>query len=286
VTATPVIPSVPFARARRLFRTPKGLLILCLAAILVVAAAAMGVKVVAPGVLVAVVVAMLVDAPILRLREGAWTFPDGAVLTGVIIAMILSPQEPWHVVAITTGIGIVSKYVLRSRSANIFNPAALALVATFYLFDTGQSWWGALGEVPWPALIVLFATGLFITDRVKKMPAVLAFLGAYFMLAGIAAFAGGASKVAELYRVPDVNMALYFAFFMVSDPPTAPVKARDQMVFGGIVAVVGFGVFEVLGAAYFLLAGLLVGNGWEAMRRRAAWRDRRERRGVEASGEG
>ncbi len=40
----------------------------------------------------------------------------------------------------TAAIAIVSKHTLRLRTANIFNPAALALVATFYLFDTAQSW--------------------------------------------------------------------------------------------------------------------------------------------------
>jgi len=37
----------------------------------------------------------------------------------------------------------VSKYLLRSRSANVFNPAALAMILSYYVFHTGQSWWGA-----------------------------------------------------------------------------------------------------------------------------------------------
>ena len=89
-----------------------------------------------------------------------------------------APHEPWYVGALTSAFAIVSKYVLRTRAANVFNPAALGLVASFYAFDTGQSWWGALPEVTPLALIVLFASGVFITDRVNKMPLVLAFLGA------------------------------------------------------------------------------------------------------------
>src|SRR5262245_58427162 len=130
-------------RIARFFRTPKGLMMVVLGVLLPVAATGAGVRLVAPGVLGAGMTAMLVDAPILRRREGAWTFPDGALLTGLFVAMILSPHEPWYVAAVTSGLAVVSKYAIRIRSANVFNPAAAALVATFYVFDTGQSWWGS-----------------------------------------------------------------------------------------------------------------------------------------------
>jgi len=252
---------------RRFFRTPKGLLIIVLVLLVVAAALGSGFTLIAPGVIAAALAAMAVDAPLLRWREKRWEFPSGALLTGLLVAMVLSPQEPWYVAAITAAIGVASKYVARTRSANIFNPAALALVATFYIFDTGQSWWGALPELPPLAIALLFATGIFITDRVNKMPLVLAFLGTYYLLGTITAFAGNPAGVAELYRAPDLHAALFFAFFMVTDPPTSPPKYREQLVYGVIVAVVSVAVFELVGAAYFLLAGLLVANVWEAWRR-------------------
>lgn len=252
---------------KRFFRTPKGLLIIVLALLIPLAAVGSGFAVIIPGVLAASLAAMLVDAPILRYREKEWTFPSGALLTGLLVAMVLSPHEPWYKAAVTAAVGVLSKYVARGRSANVFNPAALALVATFYVFDTGQSWWGALPELPTAAIMALFVTGIFITDRVKKMPAVLAFLGVHFLLFTITSFVGDPAHVAELYREPDLHAALFFAFFMVTDPPTSPPKPRDQVLFGVITAVVSYAVFELLGAAYFLLAGLLVANVWEAWRR-------------------
>ena len=264
--ATPA-PKPLAAVLRRFFRTPKGMLILLLPILAIAAAAGSGFRLVAPVVLGGVLGAVIVDAPILRWREGEWLVPDGAILTGLIVAMVLSPMEPWYVSAITAAIGVASKYVLRVGRANVFNPAALALVATFYMFNTGQSWWGALPELtPW-ALVLLFATGVFITDRVNKIPLVLSFLGSYYLLVTITAFAGAPAKVAELYRTPDLHAALFFAFFMVTDPPTSPPKQRDQLVNGVITAVVSYAVFELVGAAYFLLAGLLVANAWEAWRR-------------------
>ncbi len=256
---------------RRFFRTPKGLLIIVLAVLTALAASVEGLALVAPGLIGAVAVAMLLDVTILRIQKGRWVFPSGALLTGLFIAAILSPREPWYVAAITSAIAVMSKYLFRVRTAPVFNPAALALVATFYLFDTAQSWWGALGEIAPAALVLLIAAGVFITYRVDKVPVVLAFLGSYYLLITLTAFVGDPGKVAELYRTPDLHAALYFAFFMVTDPPTSPPGHRDQLVYGVIVAVASYAAFELIGAAYFLLAGLLVANGWEAWRRHGAF---------------
>ena len=267
---------------KRFFKTPKGLVLIVMFILLAVAAAGQGITTVAPMVLAAVVAAMLVDAPILRWREGEWVFPDGALLSGMFVAMILSSHERWWVAAVIAAVAVVSKYIFRTQRANVFNPAALALVVTFYPFGTGQSWWGALPELPLPAIVLLFATGIFITQRVNKVPAVLAFLGVYFTLFTVTAFIGNPARVVALYREPDLHAALFFAFFMVTDPPTSPPKQREQLIFGAIVAVTSYLVFELIGAAYFLLAGLLVANVWEAWRRVVA---RRARRTVDAGPE-
>jgi Na+-translocating ferredoxin:NAD+ oxidoreductase RnfD subunit len=253
---------------RRFLRTPKGLLIIVLASLTVVAAQGEGIRQVAPGLASAVAVAGVIDALILRNRRRGWEFPSGAVLTGLIVAMILSPQEPWYVAAATSALAIVSKYIFRTRAANVFNPAAFAIVATFYVFDTGQSWWGALPERSPVAMALLVATGVFIADRVNKMPLVLTFMGCYYLLFTAAAFASDPRHVAEIFRTPDLQAVLFFAFFILTDPPTSPVKYRDQVVCGAIVAAASYAVFEVVGAAYYLLAGVLLGNVWEAWRRR------------------
>jgi len=263
---------------RRFFRTPKGLVLILLAVLVALALLGQSIRLLAPGLAGAVAAAGLIDVLILRKKYDVWEFPDGAVLTGLFVAMVLSPYEPWWVAACTSAFAVVSKYMFRTRSANVFNPAALALVVAFYVFHTGQSWWGALPEItPW-ALTVLFATGIFITDRVNKMPLVLAFLGSYYLLFTVTAFLGDPSGVAEVFRAPDLNAVLFFAFFILTDPPTSPVKYRDQLLCGVIVAVVSYAAYEWVGAAYYLLAGVLVGNIWEAWRRVRSFSDRASRR--------
>ncbi len=253
----------------RFFRTPKGLLIIILAFLVALAAPHEGIALVAPGLASAIIVAGLIDVLMLRRTRNAWEFPSGAVLTGLLVAMVLTPHEPWYVPACTSAIAVASKYLVRTRSANVFNPAALALVLTFYIFNTGQSWWGALPEITPLALLILFVAGAFIADRVNKVPLVLVFLGTYFMLFTLAAFTGDPGKVAEIFRAPDLHAVLFFAFFFLTDPPTSPVKYSGQLICGVIVAVVSFAIFEWLGVAYYLLAGVLVGNIWEGWHR---WR--------------
>jgi Na+-translocating ferredoxin:NAD+ oxidoreductase RnfD subunit len=260
------------ATLRRFFRTPKGLLTLILAGLTGLAALGTGFALVAPGLAAAIATAMLLDAPLLRWREGKWIFPDGALLTAVIVAVILSPHEPWYVAALASAIGVISKYALRSHAANIFNPAALALLAVYFVFQPGQSWWGALPEITPHELVpaglaALIATGLYIADRVNRLPAVVAFLGFYFLLFTITAYAGDPGAVFRLYREADLHAVVFFAVFMVTDPPTSPSRYRDQIVYSGIIAVLSYAVFITTGAVYHLLAGLLAANGWEAWRR-------------------
>ena len=254
-------------RAKKFFKTPKGLLTIILAVFVAIAAPGEGVRVVLPGLLAAIITASLIDTAIFGIRKNELEFPSGAVLTAMIVSMVLRAQEPWYVVTLTSVAAVLSKYILRSRHANVFNPAALGIIGSFYIFHTGQSWWGALTELPLAVQLVLLAGGIFITQRVNKIPLVLAFLGAYFLLFTATAFVGDPRWVAEIYRSPDLEAALFFAFIILTDPPTSPAKYPDQIICGILVAVVSFAFFEWAGVVYYLLAGVLVGNVWEAWRR-------------------
>ncbi|HTH00009.1 MAG TPA: RnfABCDGE type electron transport complex subunit D [Vicinamibacterales bacterium] len=252
---------------RHFFRTPKGLLTIVLILLAAIAAPHEGIRTIAPGLLSAVAVAAALDLLILRSRHTRWEFPSGAVLTALIIVMVLSAQTPWYVVTLTSAFAILTKYLVRTRAGNVFNPAALAIVATFPVFHAGQSWWGALPEVAPAVQAALVVTGVFIADRVNKMPLVLAFLAIYYSLFTLTSFVSDPAWVSEVFRTPDLQAVLFFALFILTDPPTSPVRYRDQLVFAVIVAVVSYAVFEWIGAVYYLLAGVLVANVWEAWRR-------------------
>ena len=253
-------------KIKNFFKTPKGILTLIFAFFLLIAVPQEG-RAAAKGLGSATLAAGLVDLFVIRARKKVWEFPSGAILTALIVGMVLRSQEPWYVVTFTAVIGVLSKYVFRYRAANVFNPAALAIVITFGIFHAGQSWWGSMAESGPVGVAVLLGAGIYISDRVNKLPLVLTFLGTYFLLFTATAFIGDARWVAEIYRSPDLEAALYFAFIILTDPPTSPAKYPDQIVCGAMVAVVSYGFFEWAGVVYYLLAGVLAGNVWEAWRR-------------------
>lgn len=268
----------PLRAIRRAVRTPKGLMTLVLLALLALATAHAGIGLVAPGLLAAVGLAATLDFTLIWLTTGKREWPSGAALTALFLVLLLDPNTPAYIIACTAILAVNSKYLLRTRWANIFNPAAIALVANYYLFSSGQSWWGALPDLPGPFVIVLLAGVIFIAQRIKKLPMVLTFLGVYFTLFTLATFLRDPAGVAEIFRAPDANAAIFFAGFMLTDPPTSPARSRDQVIYAVIVAVASVGLYLAFGVLWFLPGALLVGNLVEAARRVAT--DRRRKSGA------
>jgi len=171
------------------------------------------------------------------------------------------------VVAGTAALAIVSKHTLRVRRGHVFNPAAFALVVAALAGWGGQSWWGATARSQPFSLALLLVGGLLVADRVNRFPMVGVFLGVWYGLLTFVALWVDPRPVAEAYRAPFVNVALFFAFFMLDDPPTSAGPRGEQARYGAIVAAVGFALLLSARTLAFLPAGLLVGNAWVAVRR-------------------
>jgi hypothetical protein len=285
---------------RRWARTPKGLLTLVFVPLLVVGAAA------TPGVAwpeaaahvaVAAGAACAVDVwAYRRVRRtasgarghggrGGWRWPSSALLSGVIVAFVLGPETPRGATAAVAALAVVSKYIIRSSTGHVFNPAALALLASIPLFQPGQSWWGALGDTPLAWTALLLVGGLLVTERVGKLPLALSFVGMLYLLltvAGVAAPLRVRSQLAELFRPPFLHATLFAAFFMLSDPPTAPGGELEQIWVGALVGASAVAAHLAgVGQAY-LLVGVLAGNVAVAVRaeyRRRALEQEASRRG-------
>jgi Na+-translocating ferredoxin:NAD+ oxidoreductase RnfD subunit len=246
-------------RLQRWWRTPKAALTVVFAILFVVAGAATGWSVVLPHMLAAVVTACATDliATALLGRRLAW--PSSALLSGAIVGFVLAPDTPLLVTAWVAALATCSKYVLRTPRGHIFNPAALALVASIPLFATGQSWWGAGGDLAWPFVALLLLGGVFVVDRINKFPLVLSFAAVYFAgftLVGLVA----PTAAAEMFRAPFVQATLFLGFFMLTDPPTSPGRHSEQVWIGALAALCACGAqLAGLGQAY-LLVGVLAGN--------------------------
>ena len=252
----------------RPLRTAKGQMLAILVVLLLIAAPSAGGSALLPNLLAAIVPGCLIDGVWMSMRARRLRIPTSALLSGLFVFAILSTNESWLVVAWTSSFAVLSKLIVRGDREHLFNPAALALLWAPIAFGSGESWWGALGDVSWWWIIVLVALGAFLTDRLNKFPVVLSFLATYFGFFALVGIANPVS-VAEMFREPFLQAALFLAFFMVTDPPTSPNRYLDQVWFG-VLAAVSAGVAQLLGAGQtYLIVGVLVANAALALVRYA-----------------
>jgi Na+-translocating ferredoxin:NAD+ oxidoreductase RnfD subunit len=257
-------------------RSPKGVLFAQLILLAVLAATTEGTRALIQ-VSAAAAAAMGIDALLMWRKHPKAESLSSALLTGIIVAMVLSPAEPLYVPVVGAAAAILSRHLIRLSGVHLFNPAALGIMATWALFASQQSWWGGLADLPGPDVLVLLVLGAIIVWQVNKFPSVLAFLCAYFGLFALEAFFGNKLAVAEIFRQPFMGTVLFFALFMLTDPPTTPARPSHQVWFGAAVAAVAFVCYLLTeGGVYYLLVALLAGNVVEGLRR---WRGiRRGRR--------
>lgn len=203
--------------------------------------------------------AVVVDVLFALVKKRKRMMPDGAAITGLIVAMILSLNTAWPIIASTAGLSIISKHLLVYKKRAIFNPAAFGLFLSIPIFHAEQSWWGAFGDLPGWYIPLLLIGGYAVTNRVNKYPQVFVFFMTTFaMLLAMAYVHKG--DAFDALRPPFINATLFFGCFMLTDPPTSPAKIRDQVVFGIIAAITGTVIYELYGGLMYLFIGLLAGN--------------------------
>jgi Na+-transporting NADH:ubiquinone oxidoreductase subunit NqrB len=221
----------------------------------------------AAGLACAAMAAGFVDLLILRWKTGDWKYPSGAVLTAAIIVMVLRAQEPLYVTTVTSVIAVLSKYCFRSRGANVFNPAALAMIASYYLFHAGESWWGAQTDTIGLAKLLMVGAGVIVANRVNKMPLVADVSGDLFRVVYAHGLCG---RCAQSRRdLPDSGCrgGAVFRVYHIDGPS----HVAGQVSRPGDVRCAGRGgelcAVQSADVVYFLLAGVTIGNMFVAWRR-------------------
>lgn len=272
----------PLENLARFVRTPKGTMLWVLLG-LVAAGMIATQRHTLPNVLAAGLGAAAADLALSGWRGKPVVFPAGALISGLIVAMILARETPIYVPLCVAMLAVIGKHALRTRWSNVFNPAVLALLVGGLLFRSGQSWWGALPYDGVLGFVLVLAAGWYVAAKVNKLPLALAYLLTTILSFTVASYFGAAGQVAQVFRAPDINALVFFSCLMLTDPPTSPAKRADQLWFGVLAGLLAVVIFLASGVQWFIFGGLPVANLVESLRRVAARRAHLSERAAKAA---
>lgn len=175
----------------------------------------------------ALITALILDGLVLRIKLKKWARPSSAVVTGLLVGLILNPNFAlWQFVLVAAG-AVFSKYLILPGKKHIFNPAAFGLVVSSLAFRDATTWWG----VSWnqDIWIFIFATVSIVLWRLRRIWLPVGFLLVYWLyLTTQGSFSNSV--------ITDPTIAL-FAFIMLPEPQTSPIKGSFRYTFGILVGV-------------------------------------------------
>lgn len=166
-------------------------------------------------------------------------------LSGLISAfglaiLFTAPGSLW-LMLLVSWMTITGKYVVTWRGAHLFNPTNLALV----LILVGSQ--GAAAVAPayqWGGhiwvTVVVFALGLVMMRKVRKLPLVLSFWAVYALGALLRARLSHMPAEITLFATVTGGAFMLFSFFMITDPKTSPSRPLAQIAFGAGLAAIDF----------------------------------------------
>ncbi len=161
---------------------------------------------------------------------------DSAVITGFILALIVGPaqvQSEYVFLAWAATLAMASKYILARHQVHLFNPAAIAVVATGFFAGETASWW--VGTASLTPFVIL--GGLLLVRKLRRGDLVWFFVwtALFFSLAWSSVL--GVS-LAQGFRQLVLNSPVWFlAFVMLTEPVTLPSTRGLQIAYGVLMGV-------------------------------------------------
>ena len=216
-----------------------------------------------PQIALCVVLSALIEVLVTYRREHVLVWPASAIQTGVSVAFIFrvggtQHGDYWsvnglHLFAFAIVLSLLPKYLIRRNNRHIFNPSniglawALLLIGPSHVFSE-HLWWAPLGTAVLIAMGVIFGGAYWVLRQVKMIPLAASFLATFLVLIAMFAVAGrsyyatwhdgpvgGSFYWLTIALSPEL---LIFAFFMITDPQTAPKSRLARHIYAVATAVV------------------------------------------------
>lgn len=191
------------------------------------------------------VVGAITDLAFQKVRFPKLRFPDAALATSLFLSVIIWPAELTLPLLSIVVVSIGLRHFVRAGGHPWFNPAAAGLVLATALFALPSSWHVGLNwtEI---ALVALFGVVLMVrAPHAWRIPVF--YFGTYLLVVLGLTFALGAGARWPLAIEFEVlsGASVFFGFFMVTEPRTAPSARWAMAVYGSLLGVVSAG-FPVL----------------------------------------
>lgn len=183
--------------------------------------------------------------------------PISGIISGLGLALLFTAPGIGWLMPLAAFITMTGKYVVTWRGHHVYNPTNLALVILIAA-SSGQVsiapayQWGGY----WQVLVVVFALGMIIAWRAKKLPLVVAFCITYALGALLRAQLTHQPAELTLYATISGGAFWLFVFFMITDPKTSPPDVRGMILYGVAIGVVDiwfqlhFAVFSLFYALF------------------------------------
>jgi Na+-translocating ferredoxin:NAD+ oxidoreductase RnfD subunit len=192
-----------------------------------------------PHLLLAPALASISDFSINYIKYKRKEFPEHGLITGLIIALVLSPVSLFASIIIPP-VAIVLKHVIHYKGRNIFNPAALGMFVSGIALGVHAAWW-SIGLLAIPF-------GLVVAYKIRRIYNPLSFVVLSIVYDFVVS--GGFSLNTSMF---------FFAFVMLLEPVTSPFTKKGQIIFGASAALLSF-AFAFFNATDIFVPTLLILN--------------------------
>lgn len=196
----------------------------------------------------------LVGSAIVRRRP----MPESAAITGLLLFFLVWPStDPatlaWYAAA--AGAAAAAKYLLVFRGAHLVNPAAFGAAALAVSGKGAVSWW--IGSTAMFAAVVV--AGVLVTRRTGTMRFAWGVAAGAYVVTAATLLVNGSGVASALSTAALSNPWVFWAVFMVTEPMTAPQRARDRWLVGALmVLLIAVPVHFAVGSAHVATSPELV----------------------------
>ncbi len=162
--------------------------------------------------------------------------PESSIITGLILALIISPDFSNGFFSATfllaaTGLAMASKYIFAIKERHIFNPVAIAVVLTALGPHQTAGWW--VGSAVLAPFVLI--GGIILIRKIRRETMVIIYFAVSLIVTIIYALIDHNSVMLNLKDAILTSPLLFLGFVMLTEPLTSPTDKKHQNIYGAIV---------------------------------------------------